>query len=432
MSGEGTSAGEAVSGGPAGEVRSTHGISGTHRKRGAIRAGGSEWRTVSVRKTVLVLVHTAVYGRRLQDILALLESDLRIEIVFTVAPHAFNSGVAEFLSGLGATVLPWSEAVRMPFDLALAAGSQGMEQVRAPLLRVSHGAGHLSLARVREGEPADGPREPGGITGRAYLTWQGAVVPRAIALPHRDDLRALARWCPEAVPAAEVVGDPTYDRIAASLPFRASYREALRVGADEHLVLTTSTWGGRSAFSRLDALLPRLLTELPRRRYRVALLVHPNVWSLHGHFQVRSWLADCRRAGVVVLPPEADWRAALIASDSVIGDYSSVTLYASMTGTPIVLARYPYQDANPVSPGVDMALAAPALSPTRPLAEQLAYAASVYPRREFARIARRISSEPGRFNARMRQLMYRILEIGQPAYPPVTEPVAPLVVEATA
>jgi hypothetical protein len=162
------------------------------------------------------------------------------------------------------------------------------------------------------------------------------------------------------------------------------------------------------------------------------LLVHPNVWSRHGHFQVRSWLADCRRAGVVVLPPEADWRPVLVAADSVLGDYSSITLYATMTGAPIVMTRFPHRDANPASPGVDMALAAPALSPTRPLAEQLAYAAAEYPRREFARIARRISSEPGRFNSRMRRLMYRILGLGQPAFPAATQPVEPPAVELSA
>jgi hypothetical protein len=386
----------------------------------------AQWRTLPGRKTILVLVHTEVYGRRLQDLLALVESDLRIEVVFTVAPHAFNNGVARFLNGLGANVLPWAEAVRTEFDLAIAAGSQGMEKVRAPLIRISHGGGHLSLARVpseaRDVDP-QAVREPGGITGRGHLTWEGAVVPRAVALPHRDDLRALRRWCPEALPVAEVVGDPTYDRIAASLPFRRDYRSAIGVAPGQQLVLATSTWGRRSMFNRLESLLPRLVAELPRDRFRTALLVHPNVLAAHGRYQVRSWLADCRRAGVTVVSPDADWRALLVAADSVIGDYSSVTLYATMTGAPILLARYPHQDANPASPGVAMALTAPALSPTRPLADQLAYAAAEYPRRDFRRIARRISSEPGRFNRRMRALIYRQLGLGQPAYPPTTEPV---------
>ncbi|MEU0696862.1 hypothetical protein ABZ349_23210 [Streptomyces niveus] len=391
---------------------------------------GGQWVTLPGQKRVLVLVHTEVYGRRLHDLLPLLEADLRIEVVFTVAPHAFNDGAARFLRGLGATVLPWQEAVRTEFDLVLAAGSQGMEQVRGPLIRISHGAGHMSLRRVASdsdsssGRSATGVvRGPAGVTGPGYLTWNGAVVPRAVALAHHDDLAALRRWCPEALPVAQVVGDPGYDRIAASLPLRERYRAALGLRTDEHLVLATSTWGRRSAFNQLESLLPRLLTELPGRRFRTALLVHPNVWSRHGGWQIRSWLADCRRAGVIVLPPTVDWRAPLIAADSVIGDYGSVTLYATMTSAPILLTRYPHRDANPVSPGVAMALATPALSPSRRLDEQLDYAASQYPREEYARIGARLSSEPGGFNRNMRRLMYRLLGLGQPAYMPSTDPV---------
>ncbi|MGW5355131.1 hypothetical protein ACWERV_32010 [Streptomyces sp. NPDC004031] len=384
------------------------------------------WRTLAARKRILVLAHTEVYGRRLQDLVSLIESDMRVEVTFTVPPHPFNGGVSRYLDGLGAEVMPWAEAVRTDFDLALAAGSQGMEQVRAPLVRISHGGGHLSLTRVAPGTvtgPGAPPREPAGITGRGHLMWEGAVVPRAVALPHRDDLRALRRWCPEALPVAEVVGDPTYDCIALSLPFRDEYRQAVGVEPDQGLVLATTTWGQRSQFNHLDALLPRLLTELPRKHFRTALLIHPNIFSFHSRYQVRSWLADCRKAGVLVVPPEADWRALLIAADHVIGDFSSVTLYATMTKAPILLARYPYADANPASPGVDMALTAPALSPTRPLTDQLAYAAARYPLREYRTIARRISSEPGRFAPRMRALLYRILGIGQPACPPPVEPV---------
>lgn len=277
------------------------------------------------RKRIVVLAQTEVYARRLRDPLPLLESDPRIEVVFTVAPHACSEGAARFPRGLGATVLPWDEAVRTPLDLAPAAGSRGMERIQAPLIRIPRGGGHLPPARVPEGPEGQAGqagarevREPGGITGRAHPTWNGVVVPRAVALPHSDGLDALARWCPEALPVAEVVGDPCYDRIAASLPYR--------------------------------------------ERYRVALLVHPNVWPPHGHYQVRAWLADCRRAGVIVLPPDVEWWAPLVAADSVIGDYGSVTLYASMTGAPVLLTRYRYQDADPVSPGVAMALATPALT----------------------------------------------------------------------
>ncbi|MGW6456745.1 hypothetical protein ACWF94_12615, partial [Streptomyces sp. NPDC055078] len=90
----------------------------------------SQWLTLPGLKRVLVVVHTEVYGQRLRDLLPLLESDLRVQVDFTIAPHAFNGGAARALRVLGATVVPWEEALRHEFDLVLAAGSQGVEQLR--------------------------------------------------------------------------------------------------------------------------------------------------------------------------------------------------------------------------------------------------------------------------------------------------------------
>jgi hypothetical protein len=388
-------------------------------KKTAGRAG--RWLTLPGGKRVLVVVHTEVYGQRLRDLFRLLEGDLRLELTFTVAPHAFNDGAERFLQGLGARWMPWKKAVRTDFDLALAAGSRGMEQVRAPLIRLPHGAGHIKLSRERpRNRGAD--RTVSGL-GREYLTHLGKVVPAAFAVAHDEDRAALARSCPEALAVTEVVGDPCFDRIQASLPMREGYRRALGLREGERLVLACSTWGLGSSFNRLDALLPRLLAELPRPEFRTAVLVHPNVWAGHGSWQVRAWLSACRRHGVTVIGPEADWRALLVAADCVIGDHGSVTLYGTMTGAPILLARYPDREVNPASPAAALAAAAPALSPAHPLTEQLDYAAAEYPRQEYARIAARLSSEPGRFNRNMRRLMYRLLALGQPAYSPATEPV---------
>jgi hypothetical protein len=390
---------------------------------GAVRRHPGQWLTLPGCKKILFIVHTDVYGKRLRDLLPLLRSDLRIQVAFTIAPHAFNSGADRLLRSVGATVLPWEDAVSTEFDLALAAGAQGTEQVRAPLIRLPHGAGHMKLSRPADDRPGT-PRSVGGL-GRKYLMWEGRVVPKAFGLAHHDELAQLEHSCPEAMPIAEVVGDGCYDRIAASLPLRDRYRGALGLRAGQKLVLVTSTWGLGSSFNRLDALLPRLLSELPRHVYRIAILVHPNVWAGHGSWQVRAWLAECRRFGVTVFPQGVDWRPLVIAADSVIGDHGSVTLYATMTKAPILLARFPEQDVNPESPGAELALAAPALSPAHPLTEQLAYAAAEYPEQEYTRIAGRISSEPGRFNRNMRRLIYRLLGLGQPAYHPVTEVLPP-------
>ncbi|MGW4697080.1 hypothetical protein ACWEO1_32400 [Kitasatospora cineracea] len=406
------------------------------------------WATLLDRKRVLAVVHTVVYGQRLREVCELLAADLRVQVVFTVAPHAFNEGVAAFLMGLGGTVVPWEQAVATEFDLVLAAGSQGIEQVRGPLVRLPHGAGHLKLARalppagsvtgVREQRHANstsssagngngngnGPREVSGL-GRNYLLWEGRPNAAAYALAHRDDLAALEQSCPEVVPIAEVVGDGDHDRILAALPRRAEFRAALGLGERERLVLLCSTWGPDSVFGGLDALLPRLVRELPAGRFRTALVVHPNVTAGHGGWQVRRWVEGVSGGAVALVAPQTDWRPLLVAADYVIGDHGSVTLYASLTGARILLARFPHRNVNPDSPGVQLARTAPALDPAHPLDRQLAYADGLYRPEAYAAIGARISSEPGAFLPRIRRLLYRVLDLGEPAHPAAEPPLPP-------
>jgi hypothetical protein len=379
------------------------------------KAHARQWLTLTGRKKVLVVVPTLTFGKRLRDVLPLLESDFRIQVACTAPPHEFGHGVAQFLQRLGSVVLPWDDAVRTRFDLALAAGQRGLERVDAPVITMPHGANYLKRV-VGSPEP-----HVAGL-GREDI-FPGGKAPAAVVVPHRDDLEALRRSCPEALPLAAVVGDPAHDRIAASLPLRDRYREALGLREGQKLVAVVSTWGLRSSFgSRIEALLPRLLGELPREEYRVAVLVHPNVWSGHGPWQVRAWLASCGAKGIAVPPPEADWRTVVTAADWIIGDHGSVTLYGTLTPAPILMACSPEQEINPASPAAALAQTAPALSPAHPLVDQLQYVTAEYRREDYAAIAARISSEPGRFNVNMRRLMYRVLGLGQPAHEPLTRP----------
>ncbi|MER7672544.1 hypothetical protein ABTY61_29375 [Kitasatospora sp. NPDC096128] len=368
----------------------------------------------------LVVVHTTVYGQRLRDVHALLDADPRVRVRFTVAPHMFNRGAAAHVRRLGGDVLPWAEAVRRRFDLVLAAGSQGLEQVDGPTVRLTHGVGHNKLSPTGVGAG----RTVAGL-GPEYVVWKGRLVPVAYALAHEEDRTELGRGCPEALAIAEVVGDADHDRIAAALPDRERYRAALGLRPGERLVLLCSTWGSGSLFARLDTVLPRLDAELPHHGHRTALLVHPNVAAAHGPRAVRARVSATTRGALSVLGPEEDWRPLLVAADFVIGDHGSVTLYGTMTGAPILLAAYPQQGINPRSPGARLARTAPALSPHHPLAAQLAHAAEWYRRDDHAAIAARISSEPGGFDLRMRRLLYRVLGLDEPAHPPVP-PTLPL------
>ncbi|GAA4893079.1 hypothetical protein GCM10023237_09050 [Streptomyces coeruleoprunus] len=387
------------------------------RFTGPVRASARQWLTLTGRKTVLVVAHTVTYGKRLLDVVSLLESDFRIQVVFTTPPHELGDGTAGFLAGTGSAVVPWEEAVRTEFDLALAAGPRAMERLRSRVVLLPHGANFLKrLAGARTSQVM-------GLRRRDVLP--GGRSPAAVVLAHRDDLDALARSCPEALPVASVVGDPARDRIVASLPHRDAYRAALGLAEGEKLITLTSTWGPRSAFARFDLLLPRLMDQVRGTGHRLAVLIHPNVWSGHGSRQVRAWLSCWAEQGLGIVPPDMDWRPVLCAADLIIGDHGSVTLYGTLTGAPILLAAAPEQEINPDSPAADLAVLAPALSPVHPLEEQLAYAAAEYRPSAYEAVSARITSEPNRFDRNMRALLYTLLGLGQPAHEPVTRPLPP-------
>ncbi|MET9924388.1 MULTISPECIES: hypothetical protein [unclassified Streptomyces] len=388
-----------------------------HRPLVPVRLDVDRWATRRTRKKVLAVVHTVTAGQRLLEAVRLLEGDARVQVFFTPAPDVFSHGVDTFLERLGGLVLPWHQAVQMPFDLALAAAHGGLQELHAPVIVLPHGAGHNKLLPAGQRGRRVAGRVVYGLN-RQWLIQDGRVVPESIVLAHHEELTRLGRECPEALPAAEVVGDPCFDRITASLPQRALYRDALGVGARQRLVLACSTWGPGSLLGRQWELLERLVDELPREEYRVALLLHPHVWNAHGEWQIRSWLADLGRAGLLVVSQYADWVGALVAADHIVGDHGSVSLYGSMTGVPVLMGNVPEGDLDPGSPAAELASIAPRLHPDRPLGRQLARAAAAYRTERYEQVAARITSEPGRFATRMRALIYRKLHLRAPAVRP--------------
>ncbi|MGB6164186.1 MAG: hypothetical protein WBF75_16765 [Pseudonocardiaceae bacterium] len=164
------------------------------------------------------------------------------------------------------------------------------------------------------------------------------MIPQALVLSHTEQLDRLAGAVSEALPNAVVAGDPRFDRITASTGLRARYRAALGIVEHERLVVVSSTWSSRSLFGSWPDLFRQLLAELPVDRYRVADVLHPHIWYGHSRLQVRLWLADCLRAGLLLVPPAEGWSAALIASDLVVGDHGAVTCYGAAIDNPTISA----------------------------------------------------------------------------------------------
>ncbi|GHJ10448.1 hypothetical protein TPA0907_48150 [Micromonospora humidisoli] len=377
------------------------------------------WVTRSGCHTVLVVTHTLASCHRLLDVIGYVESDPRVQVVFTIAPDVFNHRVEQLLDGLGALVLPWQQAVRERFDLGLAAAHGGLHELHAPLLLLAHGAGRSK--RVRSGPsavpaPADHPVY--GLDAQR-LTHDGRVLPAALALSHEYEVEVLRRQCPDALATAVVVGDPCVDRLVASLPRRPDYRRAMGLGEHQELVVVASTWGPEGSFGRWPELLPQVMAQLPAVRYRVAALLHPAIWAAHGHRQIRAWLRNCLDAGLLLPEPTEDWRAPVVAADHVIGDHGSVTAYAAAVGRPTLVLPAPEPAPAPGTPQHLLALHAPRLDLHRPLLPQFALTGRIDP----TAVLGALTARPGDAAELLRRTMYRLLQLTEPDRPPRTDPV---------
>ena len=377
------------------------------------------WVTRGGCRKVLVIVHTMVSGQRLLDVVDLVESDPRVQVVFTVAPDVFNRGVEDYLHGLGALMVPWAQATHERFDLALAAAYEGLAEIHAPLVLMAHGAGHGKTARpLDRGGPAAGRPPVFGLEERR-LVHGGRVLPSALVLAHDSEREILRRQCPAALPVAVVTGDICFDRLVRSMAGRDAYRRALGIDDGRRLVVVSSTWGRDGIFGAARELLPRLLDGLPRDRFRIAALLHPAVWA-HGHRQVRAWTRDCRAAGLIVPEPVDDWRVLIAAADYVIGDHGSVTAYAAGAGVPTLRLDAPW--SRQCAPGTAQELVgrrAARLCLGDPLESQLRAARTL----DAAEVAARLTSYPGKAGERLRRRLYRLLGLPQPGRHRRTEPV---------
>lgn len=360
-----------------------------------------QWVTRHDLLNVLVVVHTVTSGQRLLELIELVERDSRVQVAFTQAPDVFSNGVDDFLRDTGGLVLPWEQVIRERFDLAVTAAYGGLQHLHAPLLVVPHGAGF--------GKTHAGTSAVYGLDAQR-LIYNGRVLPDAIVLSHNDQVDVLRHQCPPAVDVAVVAGDPGYDRMIASLPHRDRYRADLGIRPEQNLVVVSSTWGGQSLFGRFADLFPRLLEELPSR-YRVAALMHPAVWFGHAPRQIRSWLGDCVDAGLVMIGPHVDWRAAVVAADLVIGDHGSVAVYASAIGNPVVLVDPGLQAVTTSGSPQDL------LRHSAVIYHQESSLASMFEearaRSEMLRegVVERLTSRPGRSTTLIRETMYRLLGV---------------------
>ena len=362
------------------------------------------WVTIDPDRVVLIVLRTIATVSWLLEILSELVPDPRIQVVFTMDEDgsAFEEGVFDALREAQGRFIPWSQAINTEFDLAIAASHNGsLERLRSPLLMTSHGIGFGKTKTIPDDGVPPLPQASGRHRRRA-----------TVALSHAEQIQQWGKANDEFQTA--VIGDPWIDRLQASLPQRPRYRKALRAGGEQKVVVVSSTWRKRSLLAKQPDLLARLVGALPADEYRVAAIVHPNVWSGHGPWQVRAWLKEATEGGLMLLPPRGGWRGALVAADCLIGDHGSVTFYAAALGIPVLLGTYGAAEMTPGTPLEEFGRRAPRLDPDAPLRKQVEAAEWNLDPERYADLARRCFANPGQAMQRLRDVIYDLIDLNPP------------------
>ncbi|MFB4306644.1 hypothetical protein [Actinomadura sp. GTD37] len=340
------------------------------------------WGRLGDRRTVLVVVGSPVPGQPALDVARLAGTDPRLRVLFSAAPGPSSAAVEVMLKDAGAAPLRWSELADGDVGLVVTAHRVPARPPGAPL---------IALPGTIPAEVAHRPA-PAVFTYAHHLDRP----------PDAGDGRGV------------VVGDSDHDRLVASLPLRDFYRRALGVGGRRGLVVVAlPSSGGACACRRSPDVVRRLLAELPSDRYQVLGVPEPG----GDRCPDGPGLAVHLRSGLGLMPPEADWRAALVAADWILGPPGPVTRYGTIIGVPVIVTGPP--------PGDALRLLAVRLAAHRPVRPQLAEAAARWRPERVRPVLGRITSEPGRFDRNMRSLMYGLLRLPQPATIPVADPVSP-------
>ncbi|MFI8371071.1 hypothetical protein [Streptomyces sp. NPDC085466] len=390
------------------------------------------------------MVHNVTAAGRLLDLLPLFHDDFRVQVLVTsTGSSAFQGGIHELLRGLELPELPWKQALSTPVDLAISASFGGeLDLIQGNLTVISHGVGYTKrLGKPETGnrkpetgnrKPETGNRKPetGAPTFGLSSEWLlagGKPFVDGLVLSHPEQLERLGRVCPEAVPAAVLAGDPCFDRMLAARPYRDRFRRALGVRRGQRLVVLNSTWNPEGLFGSggqdvLPGLLPRLAAELPADDYRLAIVLHPNIWYGHGPGQVRAWLDRARRGGLTLIDPVHAWRQALLAADLVLGDFGAVSYYAAALGTPVLLAADGAALLDGEAPLAEFVRRAPRLDPYGPLLPQVERAIAAH--RPDPAPAGFVTSEPGRSAELLRRHFYALMDLPEPPGPASLEPLS--------
>lgn len=361
------------------------------------------WSSEPLDAVVLAIGRTFTSTVRLLDITRLF-TGARILVVWAIDPgSAFSAGAEDLVRGRG-PVVPWDEVDQVECDLVITASENvEIDSIRAPIDVFGHGIGFHSMV---PDSVSGGDRLSGVVPDRYLRTHDIAMI-----VSHQEQVDQLRATHPEAARHCVVLGDTTLDLLVASRHRRARYRRALGAG-DRRLIVVTSTWAPRGVYGHSPDIFRRLLAELPYDEYRVAAILHPNLY-FGGAGYLERMLADARDAGLIVIPREEGWHAALLAADLVIGDIGSVAMYAASADLPFMRGAVT-ERLMPGTPPEELARRTSLLSPDLPVREQIDAAITGHRPGRYRDIADRMFAHQGEAAEQVRGYLFKRLGLPVP------------------
>ncbi|RLK59076.1 hypothetical protein CLV68_3558 [Actinokineospora cianjurensis] len=377
-------------------------------------------------RRVCVVLRTRTDLSRVLDVLRAIDGDDRLAIFWTVNEGSqFGGKLRDPLALLDVRLIDWEIARTMEFNLVIAAHTDdALGELLGPVATMAHGTGYNRRVLYRTLD-LDAPV---GLS-TAELVRDGVIVAAAIGLSCESQVEQLSRANPSAMPFAFQMGDPTWDRMLANLGSRDLIRHRLGVTPGQKLVGISSTWGHDSTIGYDPRLVNRVLAALPHDEYRVVLILHPNVWTLHSGFSVRGLLSAASEAGLITVMPTSDWPAALIATDAFIGDHGSVSVYAAALGRPFLFAGRGDDELVKGSTTLDFVRAARPLDPAVDLRDQIVDVMATYAASGVTEVARQAMGNSGESLRLLQARFYELMALDPPAQVPHPRRYAPLEVE---
>lgn len=304
------------------------------------------WETRSSELKIYCLVRTLVSAIRLEAELRIFDGDSRVKLIWVVCPGSrFEHGLRDWFDRRKLSVITLDQAKRGSWDLVITTSEWIDVSCFAPkpVILVPHGLGFHKYVR----DPDTNRLRLSGLARPESLRKRHVVQ----VVTHTNQERQLAEVTEDVIGRTALGGDSSFDLLLNSRGERATYRAALGVTDKQRLITLGSTWGPDSLCHQRFELFGRLLGELPFEQYRVAAFMHPAAWSFDGETIVRHLQPHIDSGGLMLIGPEEGWHGTLLASDLLIGDNGSPSLYGAMMGIPLLLATF----SDNVVPGTVMA-----------------------------------------------------------------------------